>query len=284
MGRGVTYLRRAQNADGGLGGARGQASNALFSGWVAMGLRAAGTSPASTRRAGRPSLAAYLTRTASRVRGTGDLERTILALRASGVNPRRAAGRNLVTALLAKRDRDGSFDGLTNLSAFGILALRAGGVKRANPAIRRAAAFVARQQNADGGFGYSRRGARSGIDDTAAAVQGLVAAGRSTRRGAVAKAVAYLRRHQNLDGGFGGSAGAASNAQSTAFAIQGFVAAGRSPERVTRRGSRTPLAYLRSLTAADGSVRYSRTSRQTPVWVTAQALAALAKRPLPIIR
>jgi hypothetical protein len=32
----------------------------------------------------------------------------------------------------------------------------------------------------------------------------------------------------------------------------------------------------------DGSVRYARTSRRTPVWVTAQALAALARRPLPV--
>jgi hypothetical protein len=39
---------------------------------------------------------------------------------------------------------------------------------------------------------------------------------------------------------------------------------------------------VRSLTAGDGSVRYSRTSAQTPVWVTAQALAALHRRALPI--
>jgi hypothetical protein len=42
------------------------------------------------------------------------------------------------------------------------------------------------------------------------------------------------------------------------------------------------MAYLRSLVAADGSVRYSRTSTQAPVWVTAQALAAFARRTLPI--
>jgi hypothetical protein len=30
-------------------------------------------------------------------------------------------------------------------------------------------------------------------------------------------------------------------------------------------------------------VRYSRTSAQTPVWVTSQALAALARRPLPVV-
>ena len=42
------------------------------------------------------------------------------------------------------------------------------------------------------------------------------------------------------------------------------------------------MAYLRSLTAPSGEVRYSRTSRQTPVWVTAQALMALARRSLPL--
>jgi energy-coupling factor transport system substrate-specific component len=51
---------------------------------------------------------------------------------------------------------------------------------------------------------------------------------------------------------------------------------------VRRGGSRTPLGYLRTLVGSDGAVRYSRTSRQTPVWVTAQALTALARRPFPI--
>ena len=52
-----------------------------------------------------------------------------------------------------------------------------------------------------------------------------------------------------------------------------------------RRGSRSPLGYLESLVAPDGSVRYSRTGAQTPVWVTAQALTALrAARPFPVAR
>ena len=44
------------------------------------------------------------------------------------------------------------------------------------------------------------------------------------------------------------------------------------------------MSYLRSLTAASGEVRYSRTSRQTPVWVTGQALAALSRKTLPLAR
>ena len=78
--------------------------------------------------------------------------------------------------------------------------------------------------------------------------------------------------------------GDVSNAQSTAYVVQAFLAAGRNPDRVRRRGSRSPLAYLRSLTQSNGLVRYSRTSTQTSVWVTGQAAMALARKPLPLAR
>jgi hypothetical protein len=146
--------------------------------------------------------------------------------------------------------------------------------------VRRAAAWIARRQNRDGGWNFAGRGP-SGIDDTAAAVQALRAAGRSRGR-ALARAAAFIARRQNRDGGFPLQAGDPSNAQSTAWAVQALVAAGRDPGRVRRAGSRSPLAYLRTLLNPDGSVRYSRTSRQTPVWVTAQALIALARRPFPV--
>ncbi len=64
--------------------------------------------------------------------------------------------------------------------------------------------------------------------------------------------------------------------------MQALSAAGRNPDGVKRKGSRSPVAYLESLIAPDGSVRYSRTGAQTPVWVTAQALTALARRSFPI--
>jgi hypothetical protein len=96
----------------------------------------------------------------------------------------------------------------------------------------------------------------------------------------VTRAIKYLRKAQHSDGGFGQMAVGDSNAQSTAFAIQGLVAAGRTPRQWKR--TRTPIEYLKSLQAADGSVRYSRTSMQTPVWVTAQALNALEGKPFPL--
>jgi hypothetical protein len=97
----------------------------------------------------------------------------------------------------------------------------------------------------------------------------------------VRRAAAWLARRQNPDGGFSLQAGA-SNAQSTAWGVQGLIAAGRDPDRVRRGGSRSPLGYLRSLVMPGGAVRYSRTSAQTPVWVTAQAIVALAGRAFPL--
>jgi energy-coupling factor transport system substrate-specific component len=259
--RALAFLERAQNRDGGWGQARGAASTPLYSSWVLIAQGAA-----RHRRCDRAGID-YVQR--HPVSATGDVERTILALRAC-----RRGTRSLDARLRGRQRADGSFNGLTNITSFGVLAMRAGGLSAGNRRVRRGAAFIARQQNRDGGFSFARRGAVSGIDDTAAAVQALVAAGRARKRGPVARAVRFLRAARRADGGFGATARLSSNAQSTAWAVQAFVAAGVDARR--------PLAYLRSLADTDGSVRYNRTSRQSPVWVTAQALAALARKRLPV--
>jgi energy-coupling factor transport system substrate-specific component len=210
----------------------------------------------------------------------GERSRTILLLRAAGLPPGRLGRRNLVAELLRSQQRNGSFAGRVNTTAFAVLALRAAGRRPGSRPVRRAAAFLQRQINRDGGYNFAGRGGPSGADDTGAALQGLAAAGKRRAR-AARRAAAWLTRHQNPDGGFS-LQGGASNAQSTAWAVQGLIAAGRDPARLHRRGARSPLAYLRSLIAPGGAVRYSRTSAQTPVWVTGQALTALAGKTLPI--
>jgi len=178
------------------------------------------------------------------------------------------------------RSADGSFGGLANLTAFGVLALRAAGYSSASAPVAGGGRWLARQQNPDGGFGYGPRGGPSDVDDTAAALQALVAA--RVHGSPIARARSYLLLAQNPDGGYPQEPGGASNAQSTAWAVQGLAAAGRDPSRVTLRGSRSPIAFLTTLLTPEGSVRYSRTGAQTPVWVTAQALTALAAKPFPI--
>jgi energy-coupling factor transport system substrate-specific component len=273
----VRYLAEAQNDDGGWGSSPDTASSQLYTGWTAIGLAAAGRNP---RDVGSPSAVAYIRNHANELNDLGEVNRTIIVLAAAGMEPR-LGDRDLVAELLRKQRRNGSFAGRVNTTAFGILGLRAAGRAQRSRPVRRAADYIAGEANSDGGFNFAGQGGPSGIDDTSAALQALVAAGRR-RSGAARRAVRFIVRNQASDGGYALIPGGPSNAQSTAWAIQGLVAAGRDPAKVTRNGSRDPMSYLRSLTASDGSVRYSRTSRQTPVWVTGQAVAALSRKALPL--
>jgi hypothetical protein len=111
---------------------------------------------------------------------------------------------------------------------------------------------------------------------TGAVLQALATVGRGGSP-AARRAADWLRKNQNGDGGFGQFKGRASNAQSTAYAAQGLLAVGGGGRTVSR--ART---YLTGLQRGDGSIAYSSSSNQTPVWVTAQALMALEGKPLPL--
>ncbi|MGZ4186722.1 MAG: prenyltransferase/squalene oxidase repeat-containing protein [Solirubrobacteraceae bacterium] len=271
-----SYLAAVQNSDGGLGAARGQASSELFSGWGALAFAAQGRNPQLVRNGGQ-SLTAYIAANMSTASDVGSVERTILVVRAAGLSPTAFGGRDLVASLLVHVRRNGSVGGLVNLTSFAVLALRAAGHRVA----RATRAWLLRQQDGDGGYNFATAGATSDVDDTGAALQALAAAGAAPAR-TIHRAVAFVRSQQNRDGGFPSEPGDDSNAQSTAWAIQGLIAAGVSPGSLHRRGAPSPLAFLRSLIATDGHVRYSRASDQTPVWVTAQAVMALAGKALPL--
>ncbi|HYH58342.1 MAG TPA: ECF transporter S component [Thermoleophilaceae bacterium] len=273
-GRAADWLERAQNADGGFGSDRGQSSGALFTGWASLGLAAGGVNPRDAERRGNSAID-WVRRRAGEIKEVGEVERTILLVEAAGLDARRFGGRDLVARLERYRRADGSYSGFVSYTAFGILAVRATG----SDAVRRPARWLAKQRNDDGGFGVAP-GSASDVDNSAPAIQALAAAG---RRGsdAVRDAVGFLRGAQNPDGGFGLYPGRSSNSQSTAYAVQALVAAGRNPARF-RAAGRSPIAYLRARQRANGSVAYSKTSDQTPVWVTAQAVMAFAREPLPI--
>jgi energy-coupling factor transport system substrate-specific component len=273
--RAVSYLRASQNTDGGFGGSRGQSSTGLHTGWAALGLAAVGVNPADVSASGGSSIVDYLRTRAGSLSDIGELERTVLAIDSAGVDARSFAGRDLVAAIERRRASNGSWKGNNGWTAFGVLALKATG----GSGVKGSARWLARHANSDGGYGF-RPGAGSDVDDTGGVLQAL-AAGRLRGSKASRRAIAFLRGAQNRDGGFSLLPGQTSNVQSTSWAVQGIVAAGRSPAGFKRRGH-TPLTFLRSMQAADGSFRYSRQSSQTPVWVTAQALDALARKPFPL--
>ncbi len=260
----TSYLIAAQNADGGFGEAPGQPSTQLFSGWAALGLASEGRNLLDVIRDGH-SVIDYLRAGAGSLTDPGSLERTILVLRAAGVP---------VSAQVAALEHDvganGSVSDQTNLTAFAVLALRAADTEL--PA--KMLPWLTRQEDRDGGFNFATAGGQSDVDDTGAVLEALAA---GTHTAVTARAVRFVESHQDPDGGFPSSPGEGSNAQSTAWAIQGLIADGVSGGAVDRA-----TAYLRSLIAPDGHIRYSRTSDQTPVWVTGEAIMALAGKPLPL--
>jgi energy-coupling factor transport system substrate-specific component len=266
----ASYLQSAQNADGGLGAAPGEASSPLYSGWAALGLAAEGVNPANVSHGGR-NLLAYVLFNPGGV-DPGAIERTILAVRAAGAG----VPPGLLGALEHAFASDGSVSQQVNLTSFGVLALRAAG----RPLPSTTLGWLLRQQNRDGGFSFATAGGASDVDDTAAALEALVAAG--APGAPMTRAANYVRSQQNGDGGFPAQGATGSNAQSTAWAVQGLIAAGVDPAAVHRPGGPAPTQYLSSLIAPDGHVRYSRGNDQTPVWVTAEAAMALAGKALPL--
>ena len=268
----LRYLESAQNRDGGWGAAVGQHSNPMYTAWAVLALDAAHVPPSSVRRAGRNGIE-YLGNTIGQDADPGSIERTILAVVTSGVDPVHFSHVNLVARLERFMRHDGSIEDLTNLTTFGVLALERGNV----PPSARTIAWLVRQQDRDGGFNFATRGGSSDVDDTGAvlAVLGQTAVWRKYPQ-ALRRAVAFLRRQQNHDGGFADQQGGPSNAQSTAFAVCGLNGAGISAATFHRHGAPSPLAYLTSLIQADGAVDYARANSQSPVWVTSEAEIALS--------
>ena len=174
----------------------------------------------------------------------------------------------LLASLRALERPAGAIGPALNSTIWGMLALRQAGQAVAASTV----AYLEKAQSRNGGFGWAT-GGRPDNDDTAAAVEALASAG--VRGSVVTRALAYLRARETEDGGFELQPGAGSNVQSTAWSVQAVLAAGSTPPAAAFR-------YLARMTRADGSLRYSARYATTPLWVSAQALPALARKPFPL--
>ena len=109
--------------------------------------------------------------------------------------------------------------------------------------------------------------------------------GRARRARGAPRGGASSRARQNPDGGFPLSAGRRARTPSRPRSrSRRSSPPGASPSRVRRGGARSPLAYLRSLAGRRRQrPLLAARARQTPVWVTAQALAGARRAaPLPV--
>jgi Prenyltransferase and squalene oxidase repeat len=238
-------------ADHGAYAEVGGRSDPLLTAWAVLGLRAA--------RVDSPGSLEYLEEHEGELRSATDVALVALAEQSLGGRPDA-----LLDRLRESTKASGQIGETVNSTCWAVLALR-----RASAATTRW--LLARQSKA-GGWSWAV-GGKPDSNDTAAALEALRVAG--VHGAPVARGVRFLLSFQNRDGGFELTDGRGSDAQSTAWAIQGLVAADRKPPR-------SAFAYLAKLRRGDGSYRYSARYATTPVWVTSQVLAALAKKPFPL--
>ncbi len=266
--RAASWLESVQNSDGGFGASRGDPSGAAVTGWVMLGLEAAGRNPLDVARAGVTPVD-FLRSSIAELGTSGDLARTIVALQGAGVDPRSFAGHDLVEELLKHRADNGSFAGWPGTTSYGLIALRSAGVGGLDQTVN----WLVGVQDGDGGWG-DVPGQPSNADVTAAVVQSIPGT-KAAKAG-----LAYLRKHQHPNGGFSAGSGGV-NSQSTGWGAQAMIAVGADPATIASGGN-SALDYLAAQQAGDGHYRYSSSSDQTPVWVTGEALVAAAGKALPI--
>jgi energy-coupling factor transport system substrate-specific component len=267
----AAWLVSVQNKDGGYGSSPGDDSGPEMTCWAMLGLEAAAVNPLDIAGAGKTPVD-FLRGNLDRVTSPGDLARTVLALEGAGVDPRNFGGQNLVSKLLSRRLKNGSFENWPNSTAFAVIALRAAD---ATGGLDKTVEWLRSVQNDDGGWGDTP-GSPSNADGTGAVLQAMAPGSKASKSGLV-----YLEKAQVKGGGFPLGDNGAINTQSTAWAIEGILAAGGDPSAFRRGGSSAP-EFLAKHQESDGHYRYSSSSDQTPIWVTGEVLVAAAEDHYPV--
>ncbi|NMC89056.1 MAG: ABC transporter substrate-binding protein [Methanomicrobiales archaeon] len=272
----LTYLRSCQKSDGGFGEA-GRESSPGTSSWAIMAAVAAGEDPREWVTDGN-SIIDYLRSMNDDILakgGTVDIARTILTLVAVEEDPRAFCGTDYVADLGSRVKPSGQAGDHVFTTAWAVIALASVGEDTSA-----SAAWLASQQNADGGFPWTL-GAESDPDDTGAVLEALAAAGISRDATVVQNAFTYLKGMQQEDGGFHYGGTSATNSASDSWVIQGIVAAGGNPEE-WRVGEVSLIDHLIGLQNPDGSFRHTVHVTDNPCGMTASAVPALLGKPYPV--
>lgn len=215
---GISYLKSQQQPSGQIAGFNG------VSDWAVMAFAGENIDISGISKGGS-SLLDYLKASppANNASAT-EWERSILALTAAGQNPFNFNGKNYVQTLESLENSSQLGDSnLLNDDMFGLLALISAGNGSSSQIKQNSLNFLIANQNAGGGFGWSKTSGPD-IDTTAAAIQALQSgkdAGltHSGLNQAISSAKSYLLTGQNADGGFGYLPGEVSNGSTTAWAL-----------------------------------------------------------------
>ena len=274
--RALEWLRTIQNDDGGFSNPDEESDIAKTS-WAVMALAAAGENPNDwTKNNTSPIdyIRNNLKESIGRM-GTADYARTILALKAVNENPRNFSGINLVDMLKSRIKENGQIGDFIYTTIWGIMALKA-----CDEDVNKSVEWLKQQQNEDGGFAWTV-GEKSDYDDTAAAIQALIAAGEPGDSEVIKKALDYLKTGQNEDGGFRYFGSSASNAASDSWVIQALVAAGENPTE-WKKNNVSVVEHLLSLQTEEGFFNYTSYQTSNPGYMTVCAIMALLGKPHPV--
>ena len=268
--RAADWLEAQQRPSGGFAADAGREAGAEMTSWAMLALAAVGRNPLDVTNSGK-SPVDFLRSHIDEIKDAGDVARTILALEATGVDPRHFAGEDLVDRLLAQRRQSGSYQGWPATSAYAVLALRATG---ANEATAKTVEWLRKVQGRDGGWG-NEPGDASTAEITGAVLQVLTPGSKVSD-----SALDYLRRAKRPNGGFAPGNNLAANAQSTAWTSEGLLAAGKDPG--TFGSGKSSFTYMRDLQAEDGHFLKAPDEDASPVWVTSNVIIPLSGQFLPI--
>ena len=275
--RALAWLAAQQNSDGGFSGGFSPGSGAGSTADVVLAVVAAGGDASGWQKDGRSPLDYMEAQVrAGRVTKPGEIAKTVLAVVATGQDPRRFGGVDLVARLNALR-KSGGYGGTLYEDTLVVLALVNAGQSAPEDVVARL--IVA--QTDDGAWAFTGDTA-SGAGDTnttALVVQALIAAG---RRDAIGRALDYFRRTQNADAGWPyqspSAFGTETDSNSTANVLQALVAAGEPLSDWSQAGQSDPLGALVHLQDAQtGAFNYQASAPGANLLATAQAIPALKR-------
>ncbi|MCB2203094.1 terpene cyclase/mutase family protein [bacterium] len=259
-GNAFDFLFSLQDADGGWGSV-GQTLDVILAleaaGWQPGSVQVENTSPLDYVAA---NLDSYLEA------GPDAIGKIILAIVASGEDPTNFNDVDLVERLMSTYDETAqAFGDPANTwhQALALLGLYAAEAEVPESAVM----TLADLQQEDGGWEYSS-GFGSWPDNTALAMQALLAGGVETTDPVISDAVAYIQSMQTEAGGWGDSS-------TTAYAITALNALGKSIPDWTTANDANPVTSLMTYQKGNGSFVYNWESTDDNVMSTASALLAL---------
>ncbi|NQT31637.1 MAG: hypothetical protein HQ588_04810 [Deltaproteobacteria bacterium] len=270
----LNYLRSVQDNTGKI-------ESFSASAWVVMAIAAAGEDPGEWKDdPSNPSIVDYLAANAATATAANAYSKMILAAVAAGEDPTDFGGRDFVALLEATHTGNQIGDGATlNDDFWGVLALVAAGKDPATSTIiQDSVAFILANQDAvDDGWGWGVGGGYSDVDNTAAAIMALIAAGQSPGSAAISDGLDYMKTTQQDNGGF--LSWGDTNADTDSWGICGITAAGEVPTDWDSGTGNDPVDDLLTFqqTGDDYGAFYwqDETPGMSPAGTTAAAIIAL---------